>query len=156
MFSSDLSSMIASLLKVNPKQRPSTEQILQMPVFIAKYNESGQYGEENKELIGTIKVPKNLSLLANVLPESQYEQELPASPVMVNALSGQLPQISEGIEDDYVPMIAANRRNNNNASVNVHKRKGVPLQARMNDARRPSASQDPHLRYMSNGPNDEP
>ena len=39
VFSSDLSSMIAALLKVNPKQRPSTEQILQMPVFIAKYNE---------------------------------------------------------------------------------------------------------------------
>lgn len=38
-FSSDLSSMIASLLKVDPKKRPSTEQILHMPVFIAKYNE---------------------------------------------------------------------------------------------------------------------
>ena len=40
IFSSDLASMIATLLKVNPKQRPSTEQILHMPVFIAKYNES--------------------------------------------------------------------------------------------------------------------
>jgi len=39
-YSSDLSSMIASLLKVNPKQRPSAEQILHMPVFIAKYNEA--------------------------------------------------------------------------------------------------------------------
>ena len=78
-FSSDLSSMIASLLKVDPKKRPSTEQILHMPVFIAKYNEhqrtigGGIFGEESKELIGTIKVPKNLSLLTNVLPASQYE-----------------------------------------------------------------------------------
>lgn len=41
-YSSDLSSMISSLLKVDPKKRPSTEQILHMPVFIAKYNESQQ------------------------------------------------------------------------------------------------------------------
>lgn len=78
-FSSDLASMIASLLKVDPKKRPSTEQILHMPVFIAKYNErqrslgNGVLGEESTELIGTIKVPKNLSLLTNVLPASQYE-----------------------------------------------------------------------------------
>ena len=81
-FSSDLSSMIASLLKVDPKKRPSTEQILHMPVFIAKYNEhqrtvgGGIFGEENKELIGTIKVPKNLSLLTERLPASQYEVPL--------------------------------------------------------------------------------
>jgi hypothetical protein len=46
-----------------------------MPVFIAKYNESkrdgqGLFGEESKELIGTIRVPKNLSLLAERLPAS--------------------------------------------------------------------------------------
>mmetsp|Transcript_37452 Transcript_37452/g.49261 ORF Transcript_37452/g.49261 Transcript_37452/m.49261 type:complete len:107 (-) Transcript_37452:1716-2036(-) len=75
-FSSDLSSMIANLLKVDPKKRPSAEQILHMPVFIAKYNErrsSGNFGEENKELIGTIRMPKNLSLLTERLPASQYE-----------------------------------------------------------------------------------
>lgn len=38
-YSSDLSAMIASLLKVDPKKRPSAEQILQMPVFIARHNE---------------------------------------------------------------------------------------------------------------------
>lgn len=78
-FSTDLSSMIANLLKVDPKKRPSAEQILHMPVFIAKYNErqnSGNFGEENKELIGTIRVPKNLSLLTERLPASQYEQPI--------------------------------------------------------------------------------
>jgi hypothetical protein len=48
-----------------------------MPVFIAKYNESqrksGVFGEESEELIGTIKMPKNLSLLTERLPASQYE-----------------------------------------------------------------------------------
>lgn len=50
-----------------------------MPVFIAKYNErrsSGNFGEEAKELIGTIRVPKNLSLLTERLPASQYEQPI--------------------------------------------------------------------------------
>jgi len=39
-FSSDMNAMIAALLQVDPKKRPGTEQILQMPVFIAKYNEN--------------------------------------------------------------------------------------------------------------------
>lgn len=38
-FSSDLYAMIKSLLQVDPKNRPSTKQIIHMPVFIAKYNE---------------------------------------------------------------------------------------------------------------------
>lgn len=48
-----------------------------MPVFIAKYNErmaaSGEFGNEPQDLIGTIKVPKNLALLHDRLPASQYE-----------------------------------------------------------------------------------
>ena len=71
MYSADLSAMVASLLKVDPKKRPSCEQILHMPVFIAKYNESlGNFGHEAPELIGTIKVPRNLSLLGDRLPAS--------------------------------------------------------------------------------------
>ena len=73
-YSADLSAMVASLLKVDPKKRPSTEQILHMPVFIAKYNESqsnpGAFGNEHPDLIGTIKVPRNLSLLGDRLPAS--------------------------------------------------------------------------------------
>ena len=48
-----------------------------MPVFIAKYNESvhGSFGKESKDLIGTIKVPINLSQLAERLPASQYETD---------------------------------------------------------------------------------
>lgn len=55
--------MIGCLLQVDPKKRLSTEQILHMPVFIAKYNESQNenFGQESKDLIGTIKVPINLS-----------------------------------------------------------------------------------------------
>ena len=49
-----------------------------MPVFIAKHNERMQlsgFGNEPKELIGTIKVPRNLSLLQDRLPASQYDED---------------------------------------------------------------------------------
>lgn len=53
--------MIASLLQVDPKKRPSAEQILHMPVFIAKYNEhKNEIGEMDLgdiNLLGTIKIP---------------------------------------------------------------------------------------------------
>ena len=112
-FSSDLSGMIATLLKVDPKKRPSTEQILHLPVFIAKYNESqrsrsGAFGEESKELIGTIRVPKNLSLLTERLPASQYDQPQQEQPL--GGMAGGLPQIAEGQEDDYQPVVHAARR----------------------------------------------
>ena len=84
-----------------------------MPVFIAKYNErprnSGAFGEESKELIGTIKVPKNLSLLTERLPASQYDQE----PPVAAAASPGLPQIAEtNDEETYVPVINARKQLN--------------------------------------------
>ena len=49
-----------------------------MPVFIAKHNENqNTFGDDPKELIGTIRVPRNLSLLTERLPASQYELETP-------------------------------------------------------------------------------
>ena len=72
--------MISSLLQVDPKKRPSAEQILHMPVFIAKYNEhKNEISEDltdNINLLGTIKIPHgNLSLLNQRLPEAQYEEK---------------------------------------------------------------------------------
>ena len=66
--------MISSLLQIDPKKRPSAEQILHMPVFIAKYNEH-KYNTpadltDPATLLGTIKIPKNLSLLTERLPKS--------------------------------------------------------------------------------------
>jgi hypothetical protein len=51
-----------------------------MPVFIAKYNEireekAKEFEDEpsnNENLLGTIKVPKNLRLLSERLPKSNY------------------------------------------------------------------------------------
>ena len=50
-----------------------------MPVFIAKYNEhrdnfSNDLGDPSA-LLGTIKIPRNLSLLTERLPKAQYESD---------------------------------------------------------------------------------
>lgn len=42
---------------------------------MAKYNEHMDSLGDNQALLGTIKVPKNLSLLAERLPKAQYEQK---------------------------------------------------------------------------------
>lgn len=46
---------------------------MRMPVFMAKYTEHMDSLGDNQALLGTIKVPKNLSLLAERLPKAQYE-----------------------------------------------------------------------------------
>lgn len=56
---------------------------MHMPVFVAKYNEIREtkakdfedddlYGDQ---LLGTIKVPKNLKLLSERLPKSNYDKK---------------------------------------------------------------------------------
>lgn len=76
--------MIKSLLQVDPKNRATTKQIIHMPVFIARYNEireekARDYDQDEvfsldapDDLLGTIKVPRNLKLLSERLPKSNY------------------------------------------------------------------------------------
>ena len=75
-YSSDLSAILKSLLQIDPKKRPSCEQILHMPVFTAKHNElklqeQGQSSDGNKiDMLGTIKLPLNMKMLTGKLPGS--------------------------------------------------------------------------------------
>lgn len=58
---------------------------MHMPVFVGKYNEIREnkvkdFEDENtlddqNQLLGTIKVPKNLRLLSERLPKSNYEKK---------------------------------------------------------------------------------
>ena len=73
-----------------------------MPVFIAKYNESlGTFGQEAPELIGTIKVPRNLSLLSDRLPASQYETDEKLKQIDLKGLQ----VIQEDNENEYRPVV---------------------------------------------------
>jgi serine/threonine protein kinase len=84
-YSMEIRSVIKSLIQVNPASRPTTDQILDMPIVakrIKKYFKddgpsSGSIGRdgtviENDELLKTIKFSKNLFKLK--LPQATYEQ----------------------------------------------------------------------------------
>lgn len=73
-YSRDLSSIISTLLKVKPSERPSCEQILHMPA-VEEHLTNEDENEINKELLNTIKIPRNMKLLQAKLPKSNYEDE---------------------------------------------------------------------------------
>ena len=61
--------MLKTLIQVDPKKRPSCEDILKMSIVQQRVTELGldNYEEHNElsgnELLGTIKVPNNLKVL---------------------------------------------------------------------------------------------
>lgn len=79
-YSNDLQAVISSLLKLDPKKRPDTEELLSNS-FVHKYYKGTIDVEENEEantdaLLQTIKYnPKDLKGLKNILPKANYIQE---------------------------------------------------------------------------------
>jgi NIMA (never in mitosis gene a)-related kinase len=84
-FSNDLFQIVQFLLQVNPKLRPSCEQILNHPIIQKRIeyfkslstdkdilNNSGN----NKSLLKTIHMPKNLLFLSDKLPKPNYEKHI--------------------------------------------------------------------------------
>ena len=79
-YSSDLSLIIKSLLQVDPKNRATIKQLMHMPVMQQRFNEirlSKARDYESLEqvedlMLGTIKLPRNLSFLQERLPKSNY------------------------------------------------------------------------------------
>jgi NIMA (never in mitosis gene a)-related kinase len=70
-YSGDLAALIKTLLQVNPNMRPNCDGLLEMPI-VAR-NISAAVQEEAAinspaDLLNTIKLPRNLNMLANQLP----------------------------------------------------------------------------------------
>ena len=85
-FSNDLFTIVQFLLQVNPRLRPSCEQILNHPIVQKrieyfksisgeKENPNNSQGN-NKSLLKTIHMPKNLLFLSDKLPKPNYEKHL--------------------------------------------------------------------------------
>ena len=87
-YSSDLSDVIGALLQVNPRHRPSAEQMLQMPVMRAKAVELGMVLEDDgcSDLLRTIKVPRNVIDLSSYLPRPRYDEDDTVSSISRQAL----------------------------------------------------------------------
>ena len=84
-FSNDLFQIIQFLLQVNPKLRPSCDQILNHPIVqkrieyfksISGERENQNNAGNNKSLLKTIHMPKNLLFLSDKLPKQNYEKHL--------------------------------------------------------------------------------
>ena len=84
-FSNDLFQIVQFLLQVNPKLRPSCEQILNHPIVqkrieyfksISGDKENANNTGNNKSLLKTIHMPKNLLFLSDKLPKPNYEKHL--------------------------------------------------------------------------------
>jgi serine/threonine protein kinase len=71
-YSHDLSEVIGVLLQVNPRHRPSIEQLIQMPVMRRHATEFAECRAVN-DLLQTIKLPKNVIDLSTCLPKPQYD-----------------------------------------------------------------------------------
>ena len=78
-FSDDLFQVIQFLLQVNPSSRPSCEQILNHPAVMKRieYFKSfaGEDEHEDKFLLKTIHMPKNLLFLSDKLPKPNYDKQ---------------------------------------------------------------------------------
>ena len=82
-FSEDLSKIVQYLLQVNPILRPSCEQILNHPIIQKRieYFKSfaGDEDTEDKCLLKTIHMPKNLLFLSDKLPKPNYDKQFKSS-----------------------------------------------------------------------------
>lgn len=74
-YSNDLSEVIGILLQVNPRHRPSVEQLLQTAVM-KRHSSDVTPDHRCLDLLGTIKLPKNALDLAGCLPGPQYDINL--------------------------------------------------------------------------------
>ena len=74
-FSSDLHSIITSLLQVNPSSRPSCSQVLSIPSVIRHTTTPAEDSEFS--LLQTIIFPKNLQQMSKQLPQPKYIETKP-------------------------------------------------------------------------------
>eukprot|EP00929_Paragymnodinium_shiwhaense_P097306 TRINITY_DN5903_c0_g3_i1.p1 TRINITY_DN5903_c0_g3~~TRINITY_DN5903_c0_g3_i1.p1 ORF type:complete len:555 (+),score=122.87 TRINITY_DN5903_c0_g3_i1:232-1896(+) len=75
-YSHDLSEAIGTLLQVNPRHRPTVDQLLETPVMRrhSPNNLAGDVISENGyDLLATIKFPKNAIDIGSLLPKPRYE-----------------------------------------------------------------------------------
>lgn len=79
-YSNDMGEVVAMLLQVNPRHRPSVDQLLQMPQC-ARHNPTagGVIPDGNVDLLQTIKLPSNAIDLSGCLPKPRYD--LPMQPL---------------------------------------------------------------------------
>ena len=80
-FSKELSQLVNQMLQLKPKNRPTSEKLLKMPIVQRKMEElhlNDNMGKnyDQKELLATIKMPRKLQYFTDRLPKSNYSLNL--------------------------------------------------------------------------------
>ena len=81
IYSNDLKNIIKQILVVNPKNRPSSSELLENRIIKQKMIELGlskdimKKNDEKARLMKTIKIPVNMSQINMELPQKKYEKE---------------------------------------------------------------------------------
>ena len=87
-FSEDLFTIVQYLLQVNSIQRPSCDQILQHPIILKRIEYFKSFGSEDeaedKCLLKTIHMPKNLLFLSDKLPKPNYDKKFKNNNTNIN------------------------------------------------------------------------
>jgi NIMA (never in mitosis gene a)-related kinase len=73
-YTKELSSMISLMLQVNPTNRPNCDQILNNPMIIKRLDYGKNAGKAQYNMIGTIKMPRNMNEINQKLPKGQFGQ----------------------------------------------------------------------------------
>lgn len=74
IYSPDLTTLIRSMLQVSSALRPTCNQLLALPV-VEKHVNTEVSVYESPDLLGTIKIPRNLTSLSERLPAPAYEKQ---------------------------------------------------------------------------------
>ena len=114
-YSSDLSAMLSTLLQVDPKKRPTCDELMEHPIFRKRSQkyfpefedegyDDGYAGRSN--LLKTIRIPKNFMHLSSRLPKKNYDSSLDNL-------------IYVGSYGDKIPTLLQNTSNTLNISHNI-------------------------------------
>jgi NIMA (never in mitosis gene a)-related kinase 1/4/5 len=81
VFSQDFSQVLSCFIIVDPKKRPSAAQILRLPLVNKRVNVKEDNAEvQDSRLLGTIRLPPNIAMIRERLPEAKYHLKSSSEP----------------------------------------------------------------------------
>ena len=152
-FSNELFEIVKLLIQINTDSRPSCDEILRNPIIQKRieYFKSftGEQENEDKALLQTIRIPKNLLFLSDKLPKPNYSKHMRNSNSVADKLNiknyrsfskksdfeiKQINEVNENIKDNnndnnLIKKINIIQNNNNNNSIinNISNNKALPV-----------------------------
>ena len=152
-FSNELFEIVKLLIQINTDSRPSCDEILRNPIIQKRieYFKSftGEQENEDKALLQTIRIPKNLLFLSDKLPKPNYSKHMRSSNSVTDKLNiknyrsfskksdfeiKQINEVNENTKDNNndnniikkISIIPNNNNNNNSIINNINNNKVLP------------------------------